>query len=299
MDNPEGFLTALQLGDSFFPSGAFAHSSGLETFVADGLVTDRRGMVRFIESFLLGLVARCDLIFVRLALLFGHPGRSGGRRPARPPYPCHEMLEGAAAGKHADGKAGPAGHEGPVSHLALVQQLGRGLEDGELRGHHPVMFGAVCGSIGMDVESTLLTYVYATVSSLVSAGVRLIPLGHSDGQRALHDLKRLMTSVAKDAELLGEADISTFAPGAGDTGHAARVSPHPAVQVIGVDHEEACKDRGRRSGRIGKNGTHRKTVPGPVAGILHGGGDERYLHEGRRRVPHTGRCPARGADQWA
>ena len=39
MDEAEQFLTALQLGDSFFPSGAFAYSSGLETFVSEGLVT--------------------------------------------------------------------------------------------------------------------------------------------------------------------------------------------------------------------------------------------------------------------
>jgi urease accessory protein len=54
--------------------------------------------------------------------------------------------------------------------------------------------------------------VYATVSSLVSAGVRLIPLGHSDGQRAIHDLKQLMTRVTKEAGQLGEADIASFAP---------------------------------------------------------------------------------------
>ena len=67
MDDAERLLTALQLGDSFFPLGAFAHSSGLETFVADGLVCSREELVRFIESYLVGLVARCDLLFVKLA----------------------------------------------------------------------------------------------------------------------------------------------------------------------------------------------------------------------------------------
>jgi urease accessory protein len=213
MDKPQRFLTALQLGDSFFPSGAFAHSSGLETFVADGLVADRRSMVRFIESFLLGLVARCDLIFVRLAhvsVVQGDPEAVG-----RLDHLIHAMKcskEPRLASMQMGRQVLQVMKGLYVS--PLVQELSQGLEDGELRGHHPVMFGAICGSIGVDVEGTLLTYVYATVSSLVSAGVRLIPLGHSDGQRALHDLKRLMTSVAKDAELLGEADIATFAPGA-------------------------------------------------------------------------------------
>ena len=211
MDKPEGFLTALQIGDSFFPSGAFAYSSGLETFVADGLVADRRGLVRFIESYLLGLVARCDLIFVRLALLSAAQGDVEG--VGRLDHIIHAMKcsKELRLASMQMGRQMLQVMKGLYA-SALVQQLSRGLEDRGLRGHHPVMFGAICAALGVDVETTLLTYVYATVSPLVSAGVRLIPLGHSDGQRALHDLKRLMADIAKDAEHLGEADIATFAP---------------------------------------------------------------------------------------
>jgi urease accessory protein len=211
MDKPEGFLIALQIGDSFFPSGAFAYSSGLETFVADGLVADREGLVRFIESYLIGLLARCDLVFVKLAYLSAIEADLEGI--SRLDHLIHAMKcsRELRLASMQMGRQMLQVMKGLYA-SSLVQQLGKGLDGRELRGHHPVMFGAVCAAIGVDVESTLLTYVYATVSSLVSAGVRLIPLGHSDGQRAIHDLKQLMTRVTKEAGQLGEADIASFAP---------------------------------------------------------------------------------------
>jgi urease accessory protein len=101
---------------------------------------------------------------------------------------------------------------GDLYHSALLRSLGQSLDARELRAHHPVIFGAVCGSIGMAMESVLLSYLYSLVSALVSAGVRLIPIGHSDGQRAINDLKPLMARLTKAAESLDESDISAFAP---------------------------------------------------------------------------------------
>ncbi len=211
MDDPERILTALQLGDSFFPSGAFAHSSGLETFVADGLVCDREHLVRFIESYLIGLVGRCDLLFAKLC--YDAAGKGDLKEIARLDKLVHAMKlpkELRAASIQMGKQVLQVMKD--LYPSVLLQSLWQCLETRELLAHHPIMFGAVCGSIGIEMEATLLTYLYSTVSALVSAGVRLIPIGHSDGQRALNELKPLMARMARAAEMLGEADISAFAP---------------------------------------------------------------------------------------
>jgi urease accessory protein len=211
MDEPEHILTALQLGDSFFPSGAFAHSSGLEQFVSDGLVSDREELVGFIESFLLGLVARCDALFVKLA--YSHGNESNIAEIRR----CDHLIHAMKLPKELRLASMQMGRQ--VLQVAkdlypssIASPLLMDLELKGLHGHHPVIFGAVCGNLGMGMENTLLTYLYSTVSSLVSAGLRLIPIGHSDGQLAINGLKPLIARIAREAQHLEETDISAFAP---------------------------------------------------------------------------------------
>lgn len=211
MDEREAFLTALQMGDSFFPSGAFAHSSGLETFAADGLVVDRQSLVRFIESYLIGLTARSDLLFVKLS----HAAAAEGRldEVIRLDHLIHAMkcpAELRAASMQMGRQVLTV--MGALRRSSLTDLLVERLEAREHNGHHAVMFGAVCASAGVAARNAMLTYLYSTASSLVSAGVRLIPIGHGDGQAAIHELLPLVARLTGDAERLGEEDISSFAP---------------------------------------------------------------------------------------
>jgi urease accessory protein len=211
MDDAERILTSLQMGDSFFPSGAFAHSSGLETFVADGLVSGREELVHFIESYLVGLVGRCDLVFVRLAYASAVKGDAG--EVVRLDRLAHAMK----LSKELRGASTQMGRQvlqvmRDLYPSPLLHSLWQSLEARELRGHHPVVFGSACGSMGMGMENTLLAYLYSLIASLVSAGVRLIPLGHSDGQRTINELKPLAARMTEAVEMLKHADISTFAP---------------------------------------------------------------------------------------
>ena len=65
MSGEAAFLAALQHGDSFFPSGTFSFSWGLETLVADGAVESAADVRRFVEGQLTSRWATCD----RLALV--------------------------------------------------------------------------------------------------------------------------------------------------------------------------------------------------------------------------------------
>jgi urease accessory protein len=211
MNDPEQLITALQLGDSFFPSGAFAYSSGLETFVSDGLVCCREDLVRFIDSYLLGLVARSDLLFVKLSCSAAIRGDMDEivrlDRLIHAMKPAKELREASMQ----MGRQVLQVMKG-LYPSSIARSLWQRLEERKLWGHHAVVFGTVCAGVGVESEKALLTYLYAAVSSLVSAGVRLIPLGHSDGQLAIGELKPVMIRITTAVALLGESDICTFAP---------------------------------------------------------------------------------------
>ena len=64
----EGWLTLLQFADGLFPAGGFAHSFGLETYVQDGVVTERAGLEEFVAAHLEGSAGPADAVAVAAAV---------------------------------------------------------------------------------------------------------------------------------------------------------------------------------------------------------------------------------------
>ena len=60
--NRDPFLSVLQFSDGLFPVGSYAHSFGLETYVAEGRIRDASGVEAFLHSYLQGSVAPTDVV---------------------------------------------------------------------------------------------------------------------------------------------------------------------------------------------------------------------------------------------
>lgn len=213
MDSRPAFLSLLQLCDSFFPSGSFAYSWGLETYTEEGLIRDRAGLVCFLRAHIGGLMAQCDCRVVKLSC------EAAQKKDI-------QALKNLDARVHAL-KLVKETRTGSIQTGRQVLQVLRSLEDsaffenllehirkGALFGHHPVIFGAACGILGIGVESAVPAYLYATVSSIVSAGLRLIPLGHTDGQKAIHELNPFILETCEAVTATGKEsdEFSSFAP---------------------------------------------------------------------------------------
>ncbi len=167
-----------------FPVGAFSYSHGLEAAVERQLVTDRATLAEWIAGVLAYGAGRTD------AMLFAHAhgavcaGDEGAYawavERADVLRPSSEMaLESRAQG---------------TAFLATIRAAWPlpGLERWEAvikaTGRPPAYAVAValaCALAGIPVRMALPAYLHAFAANLVSAGVRLVPLGQTDGQRAL------------------------------------------------------------------------------------------------------------------
>jgi urease accessory protein len=68
------FARALQLNDSFYPTGAYAHSFGLEGLIQQGIVTDRETLHEYVFASAIPALARNDLpLAFRAAEAFAIP----------------------------------------------------------------------------------------------------------------------------------------------------------------------------------------------------------------------------------
>ena len=64
---------------------------------------------------------------------------------------------------------------------------------------YPVAVGVAAAGHGIALEPALAAFLHAVAANLVSAGVRLIPLGQTDGLRVLAALEPVLATTAARA----------------------------------------------------------------------------------------------------
>lgn len=212
MRDDAALLSLFQLTDSFFPSGAFAHSWGLETFVCNGLVGDVGSLEDFLSACLRGQVARSEALVVKLAFEAAlRSDLSACVRLDKRLYAMKTARECREGGRQIGRQVLRVVNT--LRQGAVLGEFARIVEAGKAWGNHATVFGLVCHAMGISRQEAVQAFLYQTACGIVSAGVRLVPLGHMDGQRALEWTKPVMVEIAEEIGPLGEDAISTFAPG--------------------------------------------------------------------------------------
>lgn len=77
---------------------------------------------------------------------------------------------------------------------------------------YPVAVGVAAGGHGVALEPALTVYLGAFAGSLVSAALRLLPVGQSAGQRILAELAPTVAATAAEAQATPLEEIATAVP---------------------------------------------------------------------------------------
>jgi urease accessory protein len=180
----------LQLADSAFPTGGFAHSAGLEAAMQLGEVSGAARMRSFCEQALwqAGLGA---LPFVRA----GHdePDQVAGL-DAR----CHAFLSSHVANRasRAQGRAFAATCA-RVFARPVILRVEEAVRSHTIQGHHAPLFGAVLRALDVAAADSAELFLHQSLRSVASAGVRLGLLGPHEAQRLQHELAPLADEVLR------------------------------------------------------------------------------------------------------
>ena len=205
----KSLLTLLQLTDSFFPTGAFAHSFGLETYVQRELVNDPETFEMFLRSTLHHGVRNGDA--VAIGLTYKATGIEGvvdldARLTAM--KVARESREGSIKiGKQFLRNAAI------LEQSEMLEEYAERVRSGRCTGHHAIAYGLVTAAAKIDLFSALLSYLHAHVVGQVSAAVRLIPLKPTDGQEIIDIIRPDLIDIARFVEGAGMDDLGGFTPG--------------------------------------------------------------------------------------
>lgn len=185
-------LTLAQWFSASYPIGAFAYSHGLEQAIADGQVADAESLSCWVETVLRHGSGANDALFIAAA------------------------FQGDATQVDAVARAFVSSKERmmetDLQGAAFGQITGVLSEDDTLKGlTYPVAVGRAARLADLPLPLTISMYLQAFVSSLVSVGIRLIPLGQTDGHKIIASLSPMCTHVAQQAADGALDDLSSTA----------------------------------------------------------------------------------------
>ena len=192
------------------PTGSYSYSHALEWAVEEGYVYDRQSLIEWLQADLCYGTVRNEAIFFNEAW---HSARNRERTRLL------EIAELAAAFRGTSEFALEACQQGTAA-LAVLHEvwpdpllrwLSKSLSDRGIPLALPVVLGTRLARQGMPAELALPAFLQSSTSNLISAAVRLIPLGQTDGQRAIAELEGAVLSASTRAQTATIADLGSAA----------------------------------------------------------------------------------------
>jgi len=175
-------LTLAQWLSPTFPIGAYSYSHGLEAAVQDGFVHDANSLAAWIKAVLQYGSGRSDALFLAAAYWAESPARLWEIDAlCRAFAPSRERLQETSWQGAAFCKVVTDLWEVDVSKLAYPVAVGRATR---LRSIPPILAAQF--------------YLHASLSNLVSAGMRMSVVGQSEGQCVIRDLSPDCIEIAED-----------------------------------------------------------------------------------------------------
>jgi urease accessory protein len=197
--NTLSLLKGLRFVDSFFPSGGYAFSSGLEAAVQGGAVRNAEELSCYVVESLTTGIGEREAVAVGLA----HDAYVSGSLEIA--FEADGELEAMKLGCESRIASRQMGRQ--VIRLAVNQQASHpGIEDyraaveaARTPGHLAVSFGLTLAAAGWSKEDSIAAFLYQTATGFVAAAMKLLPLGQREGQRLLENWIEVIERVSHNA----------------------------------------------------------------------------------------------------
>jgi urease accessory protein len=194
-----------------FPIGGYTYSHGIEYAVESGHVLNRADLVRWVEAILGHGAGLTDAVLFAAAYraVEADDEATLGWVAERA-----DVLRGSSELALESTAQGTA-FLSTVANTWPPDNLGRWTGVLAACGRppaHTVAVAVVTACAGMLLEMALTGFLHAFAANLVSAGVRLVPLGQTDGQRAIAELDPIIHHAASRALAAQIEDLGGRAP---------------------------------------------------------------------------------------
>ena len=214
----------LQTTDSLFPTGAYAHSAGLESLVQLGLVTDAPTLAAFLRAHALPALARYELPYLGFAREAAARGDEEALVMLDREYGAGKLAREARDASASIGTqrlrmllrlpmlSGTRDREDHGAARAAARAFGAAVARGEARGHAAVVGGVQAHALGVPVDAAMAAYGYGSLAGFGSAALKLIRIGQEGVQAVLADALGQMEETVRTARGVAREDAGWSDP---------------------------------------------------------------------------------------
>lgn len=209
-DSTLHLVRALQFGDSVFPVGGFAFSAGLETAVAEGVVTNRESLEAFTHT-AVEQAARGDAV----GLIWSH--RAARIEDLAALAEIDAEVYARKLSSEARSMSVRMGRKftelsGAILNAPLIDAWRTRIISGATPGCYPVALGINFACQGLSARDAFAVHQYGVAAMILSAALRLMRISHVETQQLLFALDAEVGNHYELAARTELADMAGFAP---------------------------------------------------------------------------------------
>jgi urease accessory protein len=196
-------LSLLQLASPALPIGAYSYSEGIETLVHQGQITDVEALAHWLKAELQRGAIRLEAAVMVRAFQAWQQGDAAALAS------WNDWLSAVREGEELRKQSWQMGRSllrlvgdlDPTELVALPESLR------SERCNFAIAFGITAALWQLPRSETTLVYLQSWSANLISAGVRLVPLGQTAGQRLLRQLAEPLQQAAQAVQALEDDQL--------------------------------------------------------------------------------------------
>jgi len=198
-------LRLYQLISPSLPIGSFTYSQGLEWAIEAQWITDTPSLKHWLTSILTDSVVTLELpVLLRLLNAFQQSDEAGVVRWTQWLIACRETAE---LRKEEQQRGAALAKLLPNLGISIPDNLAIHVAKSQLTG-----FALAAHQWQIDAQKLCYGYCWSWLENIVLAGVKLIPLGQTDGQKIMFELAEKIPSAVEKAITLKDFDIHSSTP---------------------------------------------------------------------------------------
>ncbi len=212
IDEIEQELGVMQLSDSFFPTGIFATSNGLEFLFKEKKIQGMTDLIEIIKTNIIQQIGPTDC--VALANVVDGANKNDFDKVIEADkivFATKPIKEIRNASTRSGVQLIKCVSEF-VSGDKILNQYKDNITKNKAHGVFPVAFAVCCNALEIKKEKSMAMMLYGFTVGIVGAALRLGLIQHIEGQKIIHSIKPIISQTIKEYSNKSLLEMWQFAP---------------------------------------------------------------------------------------